>query len=166
MRSRAKALHTFFVLGLIAGLCSCMADTRFVTFVPIGQKGWVCSDTLRCMIPPLRGVGGCRVSLLFHTEGYGYENFAVDVDICQDSVQLYRKQHHYLLGEIPSAKGIGRRCDYTLPVSNLVLCDTLPTTVTLVHQMELPALMGIREVGVCIGEPMHESAEEVWRVVW
>lgn len=166
MRSKAKALRTLLVSGLLAGLCGCMADTRFMAFVSLGQKGWTYSDTLNYVIPPLRGAGECGVSILLRTEGYGYGNIAVVVDAYQDSAQLYHKLHHYLLGGTLSVEGIGRRCDYTLPVSNLVLCDTLPTTITLVHRMEQTTLMGVREVGVRIGALVDESGKESWRVIW
>lgn len=166
MRSRAKVLRLLLVPALLAALCSCMADTKSLTFATIGQKGWSHTDTLSYVIPPLKGMGDCGVALLLRTEGYGYENIALDIDIRQDGTQLYHQQRHYWLSEEVSANGIGRRCDYTLPVGNLTLCDTLPTTITVVHNMEQPLLKGIREVGVRTGRYVHESDTVIWQVDW
>ena len=152
--------------ALLAALCSCMEDTKSLTFAALEQEGWRRTDTLTYVIPPLKGTVDCGVSLLLHTEGYGYENIALGIDIRQDSIQLYHKQRHYQLSEVPSATGIARRCDYTLPVGNLTLCDTLPTTVTIIHHMEPSLLTGIQRVGIRTGRLVNETDSVIWRVDW
>lgn len=157
---------TLFVSVLLTALCSCMSDTRHLSFVPISHDGWVQTDTLIYTVAPMAEVGRNGISLLLHTEGYAYENIAFDITIKQDTALLHHERHNYLLRDNLPKNGIGPRCDYTLPVGNFILCDTLTTTITLIGQLDLPVLTGIREVGIRIASPMREPGEPVWRVNW
>jgi len=152
--------------ALTAALCSCMADTRHLDFISIGSNGWKHTDTLTYTIPPLREIGDCGFSLLLHTDNYPYENVALDVTIRQDTTLLLHKEQNFLLDHNPAKRGIGHRCDYTLFIDNIALCDTLPATVTLVQQLVQDTLMGIREVGIRIGAPLYQSNGPEWRVDW
>lgn len=143
-----------------------MADTRQLSFIPIGHDGWAHTDTLTYTIAPMDYTKESGISLLLHTEGYEYKNIAIGITIRQDTTLLYHKQRSYLLSHNTPKNGIGHRCDYTLPIDNITLCDTLPTTITLTQQLDEPTLTGIREVGVRIGSPLHLSGEPVWRVDW
>ena len=151
---------------LVATLCSCMADTRYLTFAPIGADGWACTDTLTYSIPPLAGVEQGGVFLLLHTDGYRYGNIAVEISICQDTSLLYHEQRSYVLGYDEAKSGIGHRSDYLLPVDNITLCDTLPTTITLTQQLDQPVLLGIREVGIRISGAIRQPDEPVWKADW
>lgn len=155
-----------FVSTVTVSLCCCMADTRHLDFIPIGYNGWGYRDTLTYTIESLHGMEQSRISLLLHTEGYSYKNFAIEVAISQDTALLYFARHDYLLGRSQSKNGIGHRCDYTLPVTNVTLCDTLPTTITVTQQLDQPILKGIREVGIHIGVPLSQPDKPVWRVDW
>lgn len=166
MRSKAKTWCILSVSALIAALCSCMADTRHLAFTSIGHDGWTHNDTLTYTIAPLPGVEQGGISLLLHTEGYDYENIAINVTIRQDTILRYSKLHTYLLPHNQPENGIGRRCDYTLPVGNIALCDTLPTTITLTHHLDQPTLTGIREVGIRLSAPLRQPGEPVWEVDW
>ena len=169
MKSKAKAHKILLLLSvstLLAALCSCIGDTRFLAFIPMGQDGWAHTDTLTYTIDPLTGTSKSGVYLLLHTEGYAYGNIALDICIQQDTALLYHEQRNYILAQGEPKDGIGRRCDYTLPVGNFTLCDTLPTTITLTSQLDPPILTGIREVGIRIAAPMREPGEPVWRVDW
>ena len=166
-RSKSSLLsNALSVSVLLTALCSCMSDTRYLSFVSINHNGWGQADTLTYTIAPMAGAGKSGISLLLHTEGYAYENIAFDITIRQDSTPLYHEQRNYLLKDNLPQNGIGTRCDYTLPVGNFILCDTLPTTITLTSQLGLPVLTGIREVGIRIAAPMREPGEPVWRVNW
>lgn len=143
-----------------------MADTRHLDFVSIGDDGWAHTDTFIYAIAPLPGVGQSGISLLLHTDGYEYENIALDITVSQDCTLLHHEQHSYRLSDSGPKKGIGRRCDYTLPVGNFTLCDTLPTTITLTHRLDQLMLKGIREVGIRISEPLHRPGDPVWKVNW
>ena len=151
---------------LIATFCSCMGDTRHIAFVPIDAEGWSITDTLVITIDPLNGMDKCGLSLLLHTDRYEYTNIAFDIFVSQDSVQLYHEQHSYLLASNLSEHGIGHHCEYILPVGNVVLCDTLPTTITLTQQLDQPLLAGIHRVGVRVSSPLRQPGEPVWRVNW
>lgn len=153
------------VSGLLAALCGCMSDTQHLSFVPI-EHSWTQTDTLTYTIAPMAGTDRSGISLLLHTEGYEYGNIAFDITIKQDTTLLYHEQRSYLLESNRPQNGIGNRCDYTLPVGNFTLCDTLPTTITLTSQLDPPILTGIREVGIRIAAPMREPGEPVWRVDW
>lgn len=168
MRDKAKALNLLSTLALLAALSSCMADTEHIsiTFVPVEAKGWEHTDTLGYTMPPLKNADSCEISLLLHTEGYIYENIAFDITIYQDSILLYHEQRDYLLCDNLKAEGFGRRCDYKLPVGNFTLCDTLPTTIALMHRIDRPVLKGIREVGIYASTPIGQSGEVVWEVDW
>ena len=169
MKSKAKAHKILLLLSvstLLAALCSCIGDTRFLAFIPMGQDGWAHTDTLSYTAKPLGNVKRCGISLLLHTEGYAYENIAIGITVQQDTTLIYHEQRHYLLKYQNPKKGIGRRCDYTLPIGNMELCDTLPTTITITQQLSQPSLTGIREVGICISSPLHQPGEPVWKVDW
>lgn len=143
-----------------------MADTRHLAFVSIAQEGWAQADTLNYTISPLAGVGECGISLVIQTESYAYENIAVVVGISQDSVLLYHKQHHYKLADGDPKNGIGHHCEYIFPVGNVTLCDTMPTTITLTHQLCEPLLVGISKVGVRIEKPLRRPGEVEWMLDW
>ena len=169
MSSRVKATVLNISLSvsvLLATLCACMADTRYIAFAPVGADGWASADTLTYSIAPLAGVEQGGVYLLLHTEGYRYGNIAVEVSIRQDTSLLYHEQHSYLLSSDEAKSGIGHRFDYVLPVANVTLCDTLPTAITLIHQLDQPLLSGIREVGIRIGDLVRQPGEPVWKVDW
>lgn len=151
---------------LLTTLCSCMADTRHLSFTSVSTDGWACTDTFTYCIAPLPGLKRGGVSLLLHTEGYQYENIAIDVTIRQDTSLIYHKHRNYLLSNSEAKKGIGHRSDYVFPIDNFTFCDTLPTTITIIQQLDQPVLMGIREVGIRIGGTVHQPGEPVWRVNW
>ena len=162
---RSKVL-TLLVSAMLTALCSCMNDTRHLAFASIGGDGWGRTDTLTYTIAPLTGMNKGGVHLLLHTEGYAYTNIALDICIEQDTATLYHKQRTYLLEQCEPKKGIGHRCDYTLPVENIALCDTLPTTITITQEIDLPTLTGVREVGIRMTTPMRLPGEPVWRFNW
>ena len=166
MRSETKAPRLLSMLALLVALGGCMADTKYLSFASVEREGWEYDDTLTYIIPPLAGTRDGGVSLLLHTEGYGYENIAFDIVIRQDTLLLYREQRTYWLKEHPATDGIGRRYDYALPIGNIELCDTLPTTITLLHQIDQPILTGIREIGIRMSKPLRQAGEPVWRVDW
>lgn len=167
MRSKAKRiLYTLSVSALTAALCSCMADTQHLAFAPIGHDGWAHTDTLTYNVAPMSRTGQSGLSLLLHTEGYNYKNIALDITVSQDTTLLYHEQRSYLLNHNLPKNGIGRRCDYTLPVGNIALCDTLSTTIMLSHQLDQPVLTGIREIGIRISNPLRQPGEPVWKVDW
>ena len=160
---RGSLLAVSFVLTF---LCGCMPDTKSIAFAPIDTDGWARTDTLMYTIAPLEGEKRSGISLLLHTEGYAYANLSLDITIQQDSCLLYNEQRHYLLCENSPKPGIGRRCDYILPIDNFTLCDTLPTIVTLTQQLDVPSLAGIQRVGVHVGRPIRKPGEPIWRVDW
>ena len=166
-RSKRSALAIFIsVSALFTMLCSCIADTKYIAFTSIAQEGWLQGDTLCYTIPSLGGVGRGSVSLLLQTEGYAYENIALGITIQQDTTLLYHEERSYLLSNSQPKHGIGNQCSYTLSLGNVSFCDTLPTTITLVHHLDLPLLAGIRKVGVRLGTPVSEPGAPVWRVDW
>ena len=166
-KNNSLALETLLIVSSVFTLlCSCMPDTRSLTFAPISADGWARTDTLICTIPPLEDAKESGVSLLLQTEGYAYANISLGITIWQDSSLLYNEQQDFLLSENNPKPGVGRRCDYTLPIENFVLCDTLPTIVALTQQFDLPVLTGIRRVGVRVGSPIRKSGEPIWRVAW
>lgn len=166
MRSRTKALHKLLVASVLLALCSCMADTRHLAFVSVAQEGWAQTDTLNYSVAPLVGVGECGISLVVQTENYAYENIAIAVAISQDSTLLYHQRHYYNLEEGAPKNGIGRRCEYTFPMGNVTLCDTMATTIALTHQLCDSLLMGISKVGIRIEKPLHQSGEVEWMFDW
>ena len=167
MRSKAKRIwHTLSVSALTAALCGCMADTRYLHFISIAPDGWRHSDSLTYTIAPLPGVEQGALSLLLHTDDYPYENIALGVTVRQDTTLLLHKEQNYLLDHNPAKSGVGHRCDYTLFIDNITLCDTLPATITLTHHLDQPALTGIREVGIRLSSPLHQPGEPVWEVDW
>ena len=165
-RSKASALNLALCASAILALSSCMADTQQLAFAHLEGEGWVRTDTLSYTLEPMSGVTESGISILLHTEKYEYGNIAFDITIMQDSALLYHKQHDYLLEECRPQKGIGHRNDYTLPVGNVTLCDTLPTIVTLTQQLDHPHLNGIRKVGIRVSAPMSKPGEPVWKANW
>lgn len=166
-KSKLSLLSTVLsVSGLLASLCGCMSDTRHLSFVSIEHDSWTQTDTLTYTIAPMAGAGRSGIFLLLHTEGYEYGNIAFDITIKQDTTLLYHERRSYLLESSRPHKGIGDRCDYTLPVGNFTLCDTLPTTITLTCQLDQPILTGIREVGIHIATAMSDPGDPVWHVNW
>lgn len=169
MSSRVKATVLNISLSvsvLLATLCSCMADTRYLAFAPVGADGWASTDTLTYSVVPLVGVKQGGVYLLLHTEGYRYGNIAIEVSIRQDTTLLYNGQHSYLLSDNDAKSGIGHRYDYVLPIANITLCDTLATNIILTQQLDQSLLPGIREVGIRIGDVMRQPSEPMWKVDW
>ena len=166
MERKSNPRPLWGLLLLIATFCSCMGDIRHIAFVPIDAEGWSITDTLVITIAPLNDVDKCGLSLLLHTDKYEYANIAFDISVSQDSIPLYHEQHSYLLENSLSEHGIGRHCEYILPVDNVVLCDTLPTTITLVQQLNQPLLAGIHRMGVRVSSPLRQPGEPVWRVNW
>ena len=169
MRSKVKPLSTFrkfSVSVLLSALCSCMTDTQHLTFLPIGNDGWTHADTLNYDIAPLDGIANSGISVLLHTEGYAYGNIALGITIRQDTSLVYHEQRSFLLDRTNSKSGIGRRYDYTLPIGNVTLNDTLPTTITLTQQLDQPALTGIREIGIRMSKPLPKPGEAIWKVEW
>ena len=94
---------------------------------------------------------------------YGKSNTDTGSAESQIALFSYRISH---LTEHLKAEGFGRRCDYKLPVGNFTLCDTLPTTIALMHRIDRPVLKGIREVGIYASTPIGQSGEVVWEVDW
>ena len=142
-----------------------MDDVRSLTFNPIPAEGWHHADTLTYTIAPLDIQGKSGISVLLHTEDYAYANIALDIAIAQDTL-LYSQRQEFTLDQCTPSKGIGRRYDYTLTITNIALCDTLPTTITLTHQLDTSPLCGIREVGIRINHLVHMPGEVVWKVDW
>lgn len=166
MRSITKMRSMLYVSLLCATLCSCMTDTRHLAFIPIENYGWVRTDTLTFTFAPPNDMKQGGISLLLHTEDYSYENIALNITIRQDSSLLYHQQRTYLLDHSLPKKGIGHRCDYTLPVGNITFCDTLPVTLILTQCLDQFTLKGIREVGIRISPPMRQPGEPVWQADW
>jgi len=104
--------------------------------------------------------------LLLHTENYRYANIGFHLSIEQDSIVLYSDSIHTMLGESNPTRGIARRCDYTIPITNLTLCDSMHTTIRVTHLMSEHTLKGIREIGIRIGSPVRRPGEVVWQVEW
>lgn len=166
MRDKAKLLRLISATILFLVLNGCVADTKYVAFIPIGHNGWLHTDTLTYAIDPLTDMERSGFSLLLHSEGYRYKNIALDITISQDTILLYHEQRSFLLEHNLPRKGIGRRYDYVLPVGNFILCDTLATTISITHRLNQSKLVGIREVGVRIGPPLHQPGESSWKVDW
>lgn len=167
MRERDKAWLALCMSAVLAVLGGCMADTRHLAFIPIGYEGWADTDTLTYTLNPLNGVEqGGELSLLLHTERYRYENIALGITIRQDTVLVRHEQRNYILGQHRAKKGVGHRSDYVLPVGNVVLCDTLPTTITLTHQLNQSILKGVRGIGVRIGTPLQPTSKPRWQSDW
>lgn len=164
--NRPTLILSLSIVVLLTTLCSCMADTRHITFASIDYTGWAQTDTLIYTIAPLNGAKRCGISLQIHTEGYRYKNISLGITIRQDSTLLYQELRNYLLEQNHPKNGIGHRYDYTLPIGNFTLCDTLPTAITVTQQLDQPTLVGIRKVGVHIASPMHEPGEPIWKVDW
>ena len=154
------------VPAILATLCCCIEDTQYLRFSHIDTNGWEYGDTLIYHIAPSRVQGRSGINILLHTEGYKYQNIALNITITQDTTLLYNGQRSYTLDYNQPKNSIGRRCDYTLPIGNFVLCDTMPTTIALTHQINQHRLNGIREIGISIGTPLREPGEAMWRIEW
>lgn len=166
-RSKSSAPITLlYVSALLSMLCSCMGDIRYLAYTTIEYDDWADTDTLTYIINPMSNPEKGGLSLLLHTEKYEYTNIALHITVKQDSTLLYCNQHNYLLKDHAPKHNFGCWYSYTLPVSNITLSDTLPTTITITHQLNQPILTGIRRVGISITTPLRQPGEPVWRVNW
>lgn len=161
-RSKIKVLTLLSILTILIG---CMGNTHYLAFEPVDVAGWSRCDTLIYTILPIERHSQMGISVLLNTEDYPYQNIALDITIAQDTL-LYHEQQEFTLSQCKPKSGIGRRCDYTLPITNITLCDTLPTTLTLTHQLEQPTLKGIREVGVSVGALISKPGDVIWQIEW
>ena len=123
-------------------------------------------DTLAYSVDTLDVNGSYGMKLLLHTDSYPYTNIALNIIVKQDTMILLDTVASYNLTEEIAMKGVGHRNDYILPIGNVTLCDTLPTTIHLTHRMTDTLLCGIRNVGIEIGEPVGGTNEIVWQVEW
>lgn len=151
---------------MLTALSSCMSDVSFTTFRTIDSGRWGQTDTLTIQVDSLEMSGKHGVELLLHTEEYPYANIALNLSICQDTTLLLDTIIAYDLAAELGTRSIGSRSDYSLLIGNIILCDMLPITMQLTHQMADSQLKGVREVGVRIGEPIGLPKETVWRVEW
>lgn len=162
-----KTYRVIVVTICTVALCSCIEKrTHCLSFATIPTDGWEASDTLTFTADTLQRSTKKGFELLLHTENYSYANIGFHVSIEQDSIVLYSDSIHTKLAESSSAKGIARRCDYTIPIANLTLCDSTHTTVRVTHLMSEHTLKGIREIGIRIGSPVRHPGEAVWQVEW
>ena len=167
MKLHNKQFRKPVLIALIAvALCSCMSDTRYMSFIPT-RDGWGMADTLVVTTDTLEKTKReSGIELLLCTEGYDYANFAAHIRITQGTTVLYDEAINAELKESSPAKGIGRRADYSIPITNLSLSDTTHTTIKIAQMMSDTLLMGIREVGIRIGTPVRRPGEVVWQVEW
>lgn len=166
-RSKASALNLILCASvLLATICSCMGDMRHAAFNNLGNEGWARTDTLTYTIEPINDVEEVGMFLQLCTEGYDYGNIAVNITIKQDSALLFCESRNYRLEQSLPKRGIGYRNDYTMPVGNITLCDTLPTTITITQQFDQPLLTGIRSIGILMKAPMRQPGEPVWHFDW
>lgn len=161
-RSKIKILTLLSILTVLTG---CMDNIHYLIFKSVDTAGWSRCDTLIYTIPPIERHSQIGISVLLNTEAYPYQNIAFDITIAQDTL-LYHEQQEYTLSQCTPKSGIGGRCDYTLPITNITLCDTLPTTLTLIHQLEQPTLKGIREVGISVGALIPKPGDVIWQIEW
>lgn len=162
-----KTYKTIIALLLPAVLCGCMEkDIHHLSFASIHTDGWKAGDTLTFTADTLQRSTKKGFELLLHTENYSFANIGFHISIEQDSCVLYSDSIHTKLEESSPAKGIARRCDYTIPITNLTLCDSTHTTIKLTHLMNEHTLKGIREIGIRIGSPVRHPGEVVWQVEW
>ena len=147
-------------------LCSCMRDTRYMSFIPTGD-GWSMEDTLVVITDTLEKTKRkSGIELLLRTEGYDYANLAAHIRISQGTTVLHDETINAELRENSPVEGIGKRADYSIPITNLTLSDTTHTTIEIAQMMSDTLLMGIREVGIRIGSPVRHPGEVVWQVEW
>lgn len=146
-------------------LCCCIEDTTHLEFVPIESCGWAYTDTLCYTMPPATEAGEHGVSVLLHTNNYIFQNLVLHVTIAQDTL-LHDAQHVYRLDECSPIRGIGRRCDYTLPIGNIVFNDSTPIHIALQHRMDTTTLPGIHAAGIHCGPHIPEPGEVIWQVKW
>ena len=171
--SRLHILLKCLVWLIPTCLCGCMGDTTHLVFSLIAADGWRATDTLHYSIMPTpqhqslssAEYHECGMSVLLHTDEYAYRNIAFRVIVEQDSL-LYDAHHTFMLGECEPVQGIGQRCDYTLPITNITYNDTLPLVISLQHNMDTICLPGIRSVGVRLGACNKMPGEIVWQVEW
>ena len=169
MKRKTKPLalyKTLLTLLMLTALSSCMSDVNYTAFRTIDSSKWGQTDTLTYQADTLKMSGMHGVQLLLHTEEYPYANIALNIVIKQDTTLLFDTVAIYDLTAETRTHSFGYRNDYTLSVGNITLCDTLPTTIQLTHQMTDSQLRGIREVGILIGAPIGLPKETVWRVEW
>lgn len=167
----SELLKTYYkaiiVLFCSAVLCGCMEkETHHLSFAPIHTDGWEVKDTIIFTTDTLQTSTKMGVELLLHTENYSFANIGFRISIEQDSIILYSDTIHTKLEESSPTKGLARRCDYTIPITNLALCDSTHTTIKVTHLMNEQTLKGIREIGIKIGSPVRHPGEVVWQVEW
>ena len=150
----------------IAALCSCMGDTRQLSFATPNATGWAMGDTLTWVIDTLKAKGESGIELLLQTDGYTYSNIALHICLMQDSTILYNAPMNIALSEATPTHGLAQRCDYTVPIGNIDLTDSTHTTIRMVHQMSDTLLKGISRIGFRIGSPARRPGEVVWQVEW
>ena len=162
-----KTYKALVVTLFTVALCSCIEKgTHSLSFATIPPEGWEANDTLTFIADTLPRSTMKGFELLLHTENYRYANIGFHLSIEQDSIVLYSDSIHTMLEESNPARGIARRCDYTIPITNLTLCDSMHTTVRVTHLMSEHTLKGIREIGIRIGSPVRHPGEVVWQVEW
>lgn len=143
-----------------------MSDTRYMSFIPTSD-GWGMKDTLVVITDTLEKTKQeSGIELLLRTEGYDYANLAAHIRISQGTAVLYDETINADLKESSPVKGIGRRTDYSIPITNLSLSDTTHTTIEIAQMMSDTLLMGIREMGIRIGSPVRHPDEVEWQVEW
>ena len=162
MNSKIKIL---VLLPLLTTLGGCMDNIHYLTFNSVDSNGWNRCDTQAYTIPPIKGYPQIGISVLINTENYPYKNIALDIAISQDTI-LYHEQQEFTLTQCSPLLGFGRRCNYTLPITNITLCDTLSTHLILISQLEQPILTGIRQIGVSASSLIHKSGDTIWQVEW
>ena len=166
-QNKPHSLHkTILTLLMLSALSSCMSDVSYTAFRTIDSSKWSQTDTLIYQTDTLEMSGMRGVQLLLHTEEYPYTNIALNIVIKQNTTLLLDTVALYDLTTEAKTHTFGCRNDYTLSVGNITLCDTLPTTIQLTHQMTDSTLRGIREAGILIGDPIGLPKETVWRVEW
>ena len=167
-RPLASVRWCVWLVGLL--LHGCMGDTSQLAFIPVSAEGWAAGDTLHCTLEPsllaqpARG-GERGVYVLLHTDGYAYRNLALCIGIEQDTL-LCDTVRTYWLDECAMTRKIGSCCEYTLPVGNVAVNDTLPLNITLQHRMDTLRLAGIRAIGIRVASHIAQPGEVVWHVDW
>ena len=165
--SLQRAYRIVIALFFSAALCGCLEkNTHYFAFNPIHTDGWDAMDTLTFVTDTLHTSTESGIELLIHTESYIYENIGLYISIEQDSRAIYCDTINTELKSNNPQKGIARRADYTIPITNLSLHGNTHTTIKLAHLMGDPSLKGIREIGIRIGSPVRHPGEAVWQVEW
>lgn len=151
--------------GISSLLCCCIGETTHLEFAPIASEGWAYTDTLCYTMTPATEAGERGVSVLLRTDNYIYQNLALHVTIAQDTL-LHDMRHTYKLDECSPSRGIGLRCDYTLPIGNIVFNDSTLIIIALQHRMDTTTLPGIHAVGIHCRPHIPEPGEVIWQVKW